>query len=326
MNAAASAVDWAGRYAAMCSGAAIGLVHDHATHHVTVETSLGRIYGRDDWATALLGETSGLEARESAGATAWIGRCGSADAVVLEVDQAVTHAGESPWLGPATGRDAVLSSTIIGLINDDRVYRAWRFVDHAAAARALGVDLDDRASALAAGMPGRGGIPWQFGEVRVGLGQLAPGASPPPPGLDAALATPCLDLQTAWNQRRFDLLDPRYTDGAALLDGPRRFESVAHEHPWRRVLDACPDGALFFERAVSGAAIDGETKVALLWRWVGTHTGVGFGAPCGRRLHVRGLTLLHVREGRITRERVVFDELGARRDALLRVRADETRP
>lgn len=326
MSAPASATDWAGRYAGICSGAAIGLVHDHATHHVTVETSLGRIYGRDDWAAALLGETTGLRARDGAGPTAWVGRSGSAEAVVVELDQAVSHAGESPWLGPATGGDATISSTMVGLINDDRVYRAWRFVDHAAAARALGVDLDDRARALTAGAPSRGGIPWELGEVRVGLGQLAPGTHPPPPGLDPTLETPCLDLQAAWNQRRFDRLDARYANRAAVHDGMRPIEVVPHGHPWRRVLGACPDAVLFFERAVSGTAIDGETKVALLWRWAGTHTGVGFGAPCGRRLHVRGLTVLHLREGRVTRERLVFDELGARRDALLRAPTHETRP
>jgi len=325
MNSAAGAADWARRYAAICSGEAVGLVHDYATHHVTVETSLARIYGRDDWAAALLGETTGLKVRAEAGPIAWIGRCSSADAVVLELDQAVTHAGESPWLGPATGGNATISSTMIALVNDDRVYRAWRFVDHAAVTRVLGIDLGARAEALTVGTPGRGGIPWEFGEVRAALGQLAPGASPPPPGLGAALATPCLDLQTAWNQRRFDLLRALYMDGAAVLDGARRVGSVAHEHPWRRVLDACPDAVLFFERAVMDRESGDEARVALLWRWVGTHTGVGFGAPCGRRLHVRGITLLHVRERRVTRERVVFDELAVRRDALLRARADQAR-
>jgi hypothetical protein len=246
--------------------------------------------------------------------------------VVLEQDQAVTHASESPWLGPATRGDATISSATIGLVNDDRVYRAWRFVDHAAAARTLGVDLDARARALTAGTTGRGGIPWEFGEVRVGPGQCAPGVSPAPPGLDASLTTPCLDLQTAWNQRRLDRLDALYADRAPVRDGARPVASVAHEHPWRRVLDACPDGVLFFERAVTGAAIDGDTRVALLWRWVGTHTGVGFGAPCGRRLHVRGVTVLLLRDGRVTRERVVFDELGVRRDAMLRTLPEGTRP
>jgi hypothetical protein len=55
-----------------------------------------------------------------------------------------------------------------------------------------------------------------------------------------------------------------------------------------------------------------------VWRWVGTHTGPGWGVPCGRRLHVRGLSLLTIAGGRIARERVLLDELGVRRDAALR--------
>jgi hypothetical protein len=326
VSATRDGVTWAWRYKTICADGGSGLLHDHATHNVSVETSLGRIYGRDDWAAALVTEAAGLTSEQTQGARGWIGTCGSEVAVVLELDWAVAHTGDSPLFGRATGRKALLSSTMIGLVEDDRVHRAWRFVDHAAAGRAVGVDLEALAAAVAARAPRRGGIPWEFGEVRPALGQLAPPlAAPPPPGLDPRQADPYLTWQAAWNQRRFDRLGSCYADHATVLSGAESIGVGSPRHPWRRIVEACPHAVLFLERAVASLAEGGDERVALLWRWIGTQAGSGLGPSCGRRLHVRGVSVLAVRHGHIVNERVVFDELGVRRDAILRT-IDEERP
>lgn len=317
-------VAWRSRYKTICADGGSGLLHDHATHHVSVETSLGRIYGRDDWVAALVTEAAGLAGGQTEDARGWIGTSGSAHAVVLELDWAVDHTGESPLFGRATGRKAILSSTMIGLVEGDRVYRAWRFVDHAAAGRTVGVDIEALATTLAARAPRRGGIPWEFGEVRPALGQMAPPASaPPPPGLDPRHAAPCLSWQAAWNQRRFDRLRSCYADGATLFSGAESIDVGSPRHPWRRIVEACPHAVLFLERAATSIGERGGERVALLWRWIGTHTGSSLGPACDRRLHVRGVSVLAVVKGRIVSERVVFDELGVRRDAILRTRDEE---
>jgi hypothetical protein len=324
---AAGGTEWAARYQAICAQGAAGLLHEHATHHVAVDTSLGRIYGRDDWVAALVAERAGLTDGAAAGAQAWVGTSVPGRAVVVEMDWDAAHVADSPLFGAATGRRTVLASTLVGLVEGDRVYRAWRFVDHAAAARALDVDLDERARALVAGAPRRGGIPWEFGEVRGGLGQTAPPAeTPPPPGLAPEHAAGCGSWLTAWNQRRFDLAAAMYRPGATILDGAEAIPVGSPRHPWALAVAACPHAVLFVEHAVTGEIGPGEARVALVWRWVGAHTGVGLGPPCNHRLHLRGASVLHLRQGRIARERVVFDQLGARRDALLRAMSDEPRP
>jgi hypothetical protein len=325
----ATQADWAARAGAISADGAVGLVHGHATHHVAVETSLGRIYGRDDWVAALVAERAGLAGRETPHSVAWVGTSTPGRAVVIEMDWPVSHVELSPTFGPPMGGSAVLSSTMIGLVEGDRIHRAWRFVDHASACRSLGIDLDARATRLAAGAPRRGGVPWEFGEVRPGLGQTAPPTTvPPPPGLSAALAAPCTALQAAWNARRFDVVTSLYATGATSVSGSEPVEPGSARHPWARILAACPSAVLFLEQAVcdtdSGSA--GDSRVALLWRWIGAHAGSGLGPPCGHRLHVRGITVLHLREALITRERVMWDELGVRRDALVRMLPDVTRP
>ena len=237
---------------------------------------------------------------------------------MLELDWAVTHSGASSIFGPATGRSAVLSSTMVGLVEAERIHRAWRFVDYASAGAALGVDLDERALALARKTSRRGGIPWEFGEVRAGLAQTAPTAlAPPPPGLAQECAPPCLQLQAAWNARRFDRLTSLYAADATVLSGADTIGPGSPLHPWALILSACPHAVLFFERAVTRLE-EGDARVALVWRWVGVHSGETYGPPCGRRLHARGASVLRVRDGRIASERIVFDALGFRRDAALR--------
>jgi hypothetical protein len=315
--------DWAARYEAICAGGALGLVHQFATHNVTVDGSLGRIYGRDDWIAALADERAGLSSDGTVPSGAWLGAPAPRQAVVLELDWKVTHAHAAPLFGPGTQRSAVLASTLVGLTEGERVYRAWRFADYAAVAETLGVALDGCARALTTGAPGRGGIPWEFGEVHLGLGQTAPPPSaPPPPGLAPPAAEPCLQLQRAWNLRRPELVASLYCEDATVLDGAKVIDRDSPRHPWARILAACPQAVLFFEYA---ATSPDDARVALVWRWVGNHSRAGLGPPCQRRLHARGVSTLHLRDGRIGVERVVFDELGFRKDALLRMPRAETR-
>jgi predicted ester cyclase len=321
------AADWAARCTTIFASGGVGLLHHHATHHVTVDTSLGRIYGRDDWVAALVRERAGLAPSREAGAVAWVGASSPGRAVVSSLDLAVDHCAHSPVFGAPTGRHAVLASAMVGMVDGDRVYRVWRFVDHAATARALGVDLDARAAALAEGVPKRGGIPWEFGEVRPALGQAAPApAMPAPPGLGVECSGPCVRLQAAWNHRRFDLAASMYAASATVEDGAQAIPVGGQQHPWARIVVACPDAVLFFEHAASEVLGPGDARAAIVWRWIGTHTGGGLGMPCGHRLHLRGITLLRFQDQRIARERVVFDELGTRRNALLRTIDGPSRP
>lgn len=318
MSVPAEARDWSDRYLAASGSGAVGLLHDLLTHHVAWDTSLGRVYGRDDAIARVAWEHRGLRLCGIDDVDVFCGTCDGQSAIALGANVQVEHVGDSPLYGPPTGRSATLSSRVVGLMRANRVYRGWRFVDYGSTARALGVDLASRAVTLAAGAAKRGGIPWEFGEVRPGLGQTAPpDADDSPMALPADVARALLALRAAWNRRRPGLGAPQLQGAIDLLDP---------SHAWSRIVDACPDAVLFFERTVDSPPEGDERRVAVVWRWVGTHTGAGFGPPSGRRVHARGASVMRLRGASITEERAVFDELGVLRDLAIRAHENGAMP
>ena len=58
-------------------------------------------------------------------------------------------------------------------------------------------------------------------------------------------------------------------------------------------------------------AIVSGNKVAIRWTSDGTHQGDYFGVPpTGRRIHVEGLDMFHIRDGKIAEMWIAFDNMG----------------
>lgn len=104
-------------------------------------------------------------------------------------------------------------------------------------------------------------------------------------------------FEEIWNQRRtetiYELLAP---NGIGYLEtgdvvGPEQFHQVYQEF-----VTAFPDIALTIEEVVS----EGES-VVVRWKAAGTHKGVGFGlkASSEKKVGFRGMTWMHIRDGKI---------------------------
>ncbi len=305
--------DWLEVWSAIHAGA-FGDLHARATHNVQVDTSLDRIYGRQEWIAALTAECTGFSLQGVADSVAYAmdsGGLGSSIFVATAVD-ALSHG--LSMCGSAAGVPVRMSSAVLGLVADARIYRAWRFVDHAAVAEALGVDLRTCARSLTLGASPRGGVPWEYGDVRASVGQRPPPASyDPVAGVPEALHPWVSSLLQRWNDRQLGPGEALYARDAQVSRGfaeSRRGGSVI-DHPWWSLVTALPDAVLFFERGCAAQGPDGGVRLALLWRWIGRHTGVGLDAePSGHRLHVRGLSHLDLLDDQITHERIFFDRLG----------------
>lgn len=102
--------------------------------------------------------------------------------------------------------------------------------------------------------------------------------------------------QEIWNQRRIEVVEELFAaDGIGHLQtgdivGPAGFRSF-----FEAVTAAFPDLQVTVEDLVA----DGP-HVVVRWTTTGTHTGAALGPkPTGRRVIIRGMTWITVRDGRV---------------------------
>jgi hypothetical protein len=154
---------------------------DLLTHHVRMHTGMPQIsgrdlvFGRDDVIRSLQHEALSLADAEAAGIES--GSTTIPDGRGLIYARALLHGthARSNALGPATGARLPWATWLLGEVFENRVYRIWRGVDHALAARAPGVTLEAAAQRLAAScLPNLLPVA-AFGELPSGRGQLPPG-------------------------------------------------------------------------------------------------------------------------------------------------------
>jgi len=103
-------------------------------------------------------------------------------------------------------------------------------------------------------------------------------------------------FERVWNARDESVVDELMAADAVghmahgTIEGPDAFKQIRAEF-----LSAFPDLRLEIEEVLSGSG-----RVALRWRFTGTHSGPGFElAPTGESSSFRGTTWLRIERGRI---------------------------
>lgn len=106
------------------------------------------------------------------------------------------------------------------------------------------------------------------------------------------------------SQGKFELADELYARDFVNHGGSRDYtlaEDQAAARGWR---EAVPDLKMTVEKLL----VDGDF-VTVLWNGEGTNTGTGNGLPAtGKRLHVRGVTIWRITDGKIREEWSQFDQ------------------
>ena len=282
---------------------ALGLVHDLFLHSAELITQTGRIYGRDAIAQAWTAELATLSQQQVTTSLTAADEAG----VGWAADLSARHVGDG-FLGLGRGQAVTLRTIAVYRRLNGRITRGWRVLDTVHLVRQLGVSQEAIAARLADQMLAAGFVGWRLGEVRPGLGQLAPPLSDPTPtGIkkprDLAVA-----LDYVWNHRRLDLLNSYYVPRAELgwSDGRVLAGAADVRQAILSILAAIPDATLIIEFVAGNAG-----QMAAVWRLIGHHTGNGFGlAPTGVRVKVLGASVYRLQAGRIVKERTLIDEIG----------------
>lgn len=117
------------------------------------------------------------------------------------------------------------------------------------------------------------------------------------------------DLIVAWNMHDAARVERCYTPDCEEIDVAAREPqrgSAAIRKLMKYYLRAFPDVHIVIDELL----IDGQ-QAALVWTWQGTHTGRFMNIPpTGRRVKVRGTTVMTVCDGRIHRVVRVWDVAG----------------
>jgi steroid delta-isomerase-like uncharacterized protein len=118
--------------------------------------------------------------------------------------------------------------------------------------------------------------------------------------------------EEVWNKRKLDVVDELFSASHALNDPVLSGSQVGPALYKRRVVEmttGLPDLCFTVEDMIA----EGE-KVAACWTISGTHKGEYLGIrPTGRKVSVEGITIHHIKNGKILDSYARWDALGLMR-------------
>ncbi len=291
----------------------VGLIYTHYTHNCVLYGSLGTMYDRESIVRETIQRIVEMPDRRGM-ATEVIWRGNDVDGFYTShMTHGTGRHTEFGMFGKPTGRSFVTRTIVDCMIVNNRIYREWLARDNMAQLVQLGLDPHDYASRLARAKFEKGETVLEVSENRRLLGQY-------PPETEADLSIAHTDteaevlrwLHHIYNKRMFGKVHQIYAPNVQW-HGPlmRELYGVgAVLQQTMRLVALIPDGAFIPQHICSNPSEEGGEKVAIRWIFDGHHFGYGsLGAPTGNKLVVMGFTHLHIKDGKIVDEWVVYDEL-----------------
>jgi predicted ester cyclase len=287
----------------------LGRMYDHYTHRANIIQGGQLTYGRDAWLERVTQQlTCFPDARLFIDEVFACEDESGNFRVALRCTFVGTHLGHGVY-GTPTGQRIVQPWLLLLRVADECIAEEWRAVDEVGLLRQLG--WSDEAI--------RQAPPWGFsaleapevqGEIERLQGQL-----PPDPGnarenfeIGSFLRS---TLHRLWNRRmvgRSDAGVDHYFRGHGNSRG-ERYGAQDFQEDALGWLAMFPDLAHHIDDLIWVGGSREGFRAMLRWTWLGTHDGHGWlGAPTGRRVRVSGLSLLYVRNRRLTEGWTEFGE------------------
>jgi predicted ester cyclase len=288
---------------------AIGLIYDTYIHNVSIWTTEGHSYGRDE---VLAGTIRTLAAypdiRLYADEVIWSGN----DRDGFHTSHRIVWVGHNTGYsiyGPPTGQRILRIGIANCFVKENFIIEEWIARDEMAAVLQLGLNPFEAAARLAAHT-----LAWQTssGELERVQGQAVPSRLPP-------RSEPGFDLEDfvrrayheIWDWRLLNKIDVHYTSDFVCHTVPAR--KLNGRGPYKAhllgLMAAFPDAHLTIEHLYGMGDEHKGFKVMVRWNLQGTHRGAGpYGAPTGKRIYLMGISHLRIKDGKILEEWMIFDE------------------
>ena len=222
--------------------------------------------------------------------------------------------------GAPTGKRFVAWTIADCMVFENNIYREWIVRDTMGMILQLGLDGDSIARAMAESHVGEK-------VEEIGTSERALGQTPPHELCDTSIASSEMEadiiraLHAIWNRRMFGGVRKLYSERATVtipcnrkLFGPGQI--VGH---MIAIMAMMPDAEFTCDHiATVSASIEGGLKVAVRWSLRGHHKGYGrLGAPTGKPLYMLGMTHMHIVDGKIVEEFMLYVELGLKAQTYL---------
>ncbi len=277
----------------------VGLIYSHYTHNCVAYTTLGTMYDRETHIRDTIQRLVEFPDRHGF--------------YTSHMTHGQGRHSQFGMYGKPTGRTFLTRTVADCMIVENRIYKEWIVRDNMGPVIQLGLDPHAYAGAIALRKFEAGEPIMEVVENRRLLGQYPPEAE-----ADVSIAHNdgearlLRDLHHIYNKRMFGRIHEIYAPNCQW-HGPlmREYYGVAAVlQQTMRLVALIPDGAFVPQHICSVESGEGGTKYALRWTLDGHHLGYGpLGAPSGAALFVMGVTHLHIRDGKIIDEWVVYDEL-----------------
>lgn len=291
---------------------AVGLIYTHYSHHATIFTADGFVYGREDWVTHTVQKQAAFpDRRPFAHDVIWAGNEKDGYYSSHLVRSEGTNTGWTEF-GPPTGRRVARWGIANCLVKENFIVAEWVVGDQMTEIMQMGYDPYQLARELAKQPPPPGARKESYGEIERLRGQL------PPPGLEKFHSTPTdiedlvrTTLHELWNLRLFNRVQERFAENYTCFTVPSRI--IYGRGDYRTfvtsLIAAFPDAALNIEHLCWLANDEQHYRVACRWSLTGTHRGPSkYGKPTGKRVRILGTSHFHIHNGKFTLEYCIFDE------------------
>ena len=287
----------------------IGLIYDTYIHNISIWTTEGRIYGRDEVLTGTIRTLAAYpDVRLYADEVIWSGD----DQEGFHTSHRIVWVGHNNGYsiyGPPTGRRILRIGIANCFVKENRIVEEWIARDEMAAVLQLGLNPFEAAVRLA---PPASEQRQVFGELERVQGQSMPTSMPPrnEPGFDLEDFVRRV-YHEIWDWRLLNKIDAYFTPDFVCHTVPARKLTGrgSYKAHLLSLMAAFPDAHLMIEQLYWMGDEQHGYKVMVRWNLQGTHRGPSqYGVPTGKRIYLMGISHLYIKDGKILEEWMIYDE------------------
>ncbi len=286
----------------------MGYIYDTYQHNCRIHSAYGVSYGVEEVVSGSIAVLAGFPDRRLIGEDViWKGNNDEGWYSSHLIQNIATNLGYSSW-APPTGKKVRYLAIADVVARNNYIFEEWLVRDTGAMVRQMGLDIFEVAKLVSTSFDQE----FSTGETDRLAGQAPPQTYEIRHAPDHPEDVARRVYQDIWNGRRFNLIKELYEENCEThLPNDVTIYSNNHFKAYLLgLIGMFPDFAMSVENVHWNGNEEEGYRVSVRWRFRGTHRHNGwYGKPSGKPVNVLGISHVHIRNGKVWKEFIVFDEL-----------------